>query len=131
MPKLENKEDRFIGAVIGGAIGDALGMPAENMSAEQIVAQWGSVQAFCNAPRQSKLLGLKAGQITDDTQLMVATMDGLLRCAPPRVQDVIDAYVALAKTVDTELWTGDRRLVEKSRVKSSRIRWIDDYPVQS
>ncbi len=37
------------------------------------------------------------------------------------------AYLALAETLETELWTGDRRLYEKVRGRSERVRWIGDY----
>jgi len=37
------------------------------------------------------------------------------------------AYLALAETLETELWTGDRRLFEKVRGRSELVRWIGDY----
>ena len=37
------------------------------------------------------------------------------------------AYVALSEAVGADLWTGDRRLVERAGGTSSRVRWIDDY----
>jgi len=37
------------------------------------------------------------------------------------------AYVALAKTLEADLWTGDRRLFEKVRGRSELVRWIGDY----
>ena len=37
------------------------------------------------------------------------------------------AYVALAEALETELWTGDRRLFEKVRGRSELVRWIGDY----
>jgi predicted nucleic acid-binding protein len=37
------------------------------------------------------------------------------------------AYLTLAETLETELWTGDRRLFEKVRGRSELVRWIGDY----
>lgn len=37
------------------------------------------------------------------------------------------AYVALAEALETELWTGDRRLYEKAHGRSEVVRWIGDY----
>jgi len=37
------------------------------------------------------------------------------------------AYVALAKTLEADLWTGDRRLYNKLRGRSKFVRWIGDY----
>lgn len=37
------------------------------------------------------------------------------------------AYLALAEALETELWSGDRRLFEKVRGRSELVRWIGDY----
>ena len=37
------------------------------------------------------------------------------------------AYVALAGATRAVLWTGDRRLFEKTRQESDLVRWIGDY----
>jgi len=37
------------------------------------------------------------------------------------------AYVALAKTLEADLWTGDRRFYNKLRGRSKFVRWIGDY----
>src|SRR5258706_7403401 len=34
-------EDKFVGSLLGGAIGDALGFPAENLSRQRILARFG------------------------------------------------------------------------------------------
>jgi predicted nucleic acid-binding protein len=37
------------------------------------------------------------------------------------------AYIALAEALETELWTGDRKLFEKVRDRTESVRWIGDY----
>ena len=37
------------------------------------------------------------------------------------------AYVALATTVEANLWTGDRRLFHRTRDRGETVRWIGEY----
>jgi predicted nucleic acid-binding protein len=37
------------------------------------------------------------------------------------------AYLALAETLGTELWTGDRPFYEKTRDRVGSVRWIGDF----
>lgn len=59
--------ERFEGCIVGQAVGDALGAPVEFMSAAAV-----TVDGF--APYD----GLPAGSFTDDTQLAIATAEGIL-----------------------------------------------------
>lgn len=61
--------DRALGALFGGALGDALGMPTQLLSATQIKAAYGFVDRFV-APSDDHPVsrGLPAGAITDDTE---------------------------------------------------------------
>lgn len=65
----------YYGAILGGAIGDALGAPVEFMNYEQIEDIIGpdGVKDFIIPPEQKYAL------ITDDTQLTLFTAEGLLR----------------------------------------------------
>ncbi|WP_205857125.1 ADP-ribosylglycohydrolase family protein [Phytoactinopolyspora endophytica] len=53
-----NQTDRARGCLVGLAIGDAMGAPAENMTAEAIAARWGEVTGFLTDARSG----------TDDTE---------------------------------------------------------------
>ena len=66
--------NRYVGCIIGGAIGDALGAPTEFLSLEDIIATYGieGVQTYVEFPDGK-------GEITDDTQMLLFTADGLLR----------------------------------------------------
>ena len=67
----------FYGALIGGAIGDALGAPIEFMRFEQVIGILGEhgVSEYIIPP------GHKHALVTDDTQLMLFTAEGLIRSA--------------------------------------------------
>ncbi len=64
---IELRPSRFAGCLLGLAIGDALGMPVEGMRATSIRKRFGRVRDFLDAPWRM----LRAGQWTDDTQMML------------------------------------------------------------
>lgn len=61
--------DRAYGALVGGAIGDAMGMPASFLTRRQITDTYGYILDFLEPEKsvQSYHGDLNAGQITDDT----------------------------------------------------------------
>lgn len=61
--------DRAMGALVGGALGDALGMPTQLLSPGRIAELYGHVEDFV-APSDDHPVskGLPAGAITDDTE---------------------------------------------------------------
>jgi len=69
-----NRLDRIKGCLLGGAVGDALGAPVEFLEWPAIEAKFGpsGIVDFALA------YGL-TGAITDDTQMMLFTAEGLLR----------------------------------------------------
>jgi ADP-ribosylglycohydrolase len=61
--------DRAYGALLGLAIGDALGMPTQAMSRAEIEADYGLITGLRAAgPRQRIAAGRPAGTVTDDTE---------------------------------------------------------------
>ena len=68
---------RSYGALVGLAIGDALGMPTQSLSYEAIREQFHKVNTFNDpSPQHPYAAGLKAGMVTDDTEqsLLVASL---------------------------------------------------------
>lgn len=61
--------NRAYGALVGGAIGDAMGMPASFLTRQQITETYGYIQDFLEPQKavQTYHGDLKAGEITDDT----------------------------------------------------------------
>lgn len=66
--------ERFTGAILGTAFGDALGAGVEGWSAGQIESEFGEVRDYIDAR-------LGAGCYTDDTQLTLATARSIVRMA--------------------------------------------------
>jgi ADP-ribosylglycohydrolase len=61
--------DRALGALVGGALGDALGMPTQTLSPAEIKATYGSVDSFVTPSDDHPVSrGLCAGAVTDDTE---------------------------------------------------------------
>ncbi len=65
-------KEKFVGCMLGTAVGDALGMPVEGWSASSIEIRLGEVRDMMEAR-------LGAGTYTDDTQMMIAMGESLIR----------------------------------------------------
>jgi ADP-ribosylglycohydrolase len=73
-----SRDDRVLGCLLGGALGDALGAPVEFWSSERIRQE-------CQFQRLTDRFlpttyGDELGLITDDTQMTLFTFETLLRC---------------------------------------------------
>ncbi|MDR2044169.1 MAG: ADP-ribosylglycohydrolase family protein [Clostridium sp.] len=65
--------DKIRGALLGVAVGDALGAPLEFMSAEEIRQKHGTVREMIGGG----WLNVAPGEITDDTQMTLAVAEGI------------------------------------------------------
>ena len=67
------QQDRARGALYGLAIGDALGMPTQMLSRDQVIDRWGPLlTGFESAPPDHPIAaGRPAGAVTDDTEQAV------------------------------------------------------------
>jgi ADP-ribosylglycohydrolase len=63
--------NKFKGCFVGLAIGDAMGMPSEGLTKEEIKSTYGIIEDYKNPENHFKGY-LKAGQYTDDTQQTIA-----------------------------------------------------------
>ncbi|MFD5319263.1 ADP-ribosylglycohydrolase family protein [Streptomyces sp. NPDC127098] len=82
--------DRALGASYGLALGDALGMPTQSMSREQVRRVYGTISGFRDsAPDNPISAGMAAGSVTDDTEQAVLVgrllVEGLGRIDPLRL----------------------------------------------
>ena len=77
------KKDKYIGCLIGGAAGDALGFAVEFSTYNGIVYRYGK-DGICN-------YDLTDGKaiISDDTQMTLFTADGILRCVMDGSRDYL------------------------------------------
>lgn len=72
--------NRALGALVGGALGDAMGMPTQLLSPAEIKADYGFVDHFLDpAPDHPVSRGLKAGAVTDDTEQTLLLASVLLK----------------------------------------------------
>lgn len=70
-----DRHDRALGALTGLAIGDALGMPTQTLSRDEI-RDGGGVHGFRPAPEHHPLAhGMPAGRVTDDTEQALLLAD--------------------------------------------------------
>ncbi|MDM7935711.1 MAG: ADP-ribosylglycohydrolase family protein, partial [Methanothrix sp.] len=98
-------EDRFLGCLLGVAVGDALGMPVEGYTAEEIRSRFGAVQEMMPAPEGHFHTGLLAGQFTDDTEETLILAESMVEAhglSPERFAERLIAWGAS--------WTLDERL---------------------
>jgi len=88
--------NRFAGSIVGFAIGDALGMPAQFLTRDQIRRYYGkTISEFTKAHEGHASDFLAAGSFTDDTQMMLATAECLMECQkmdPARQADALLAW---------------------------------------
>ncbi len=69
---MSGSRDRALGAFQGLALGDALGMPTQSLSPQQIARDHGRITGLVDAgPHQEIAAGLPAGTVTDDTEQAV------------------------------------------------------------
>ena len=106
----------YQGAMIGAAIGDALGMPYEAMPGGRVL---GHVD-YMKAPRQHPNAGLKPGQYTDDTQIMLLVA-GLLAEGIFSADEYAKGLLALSERLrfpDGSVMTACERLNSAGPLKS-------------
>ena len=73
--------DRAYGALVGGAIGDAMGMPASFFTRDKIKQVYGYITDFLEPEVNSQVYhgSLKAGEITDDTMESIIISNILIK----------------------------------------------------
>lgn len=80
--------DQVVGMFLGVAIGDALGMPVETMTAEEIATKYGRITEYIEPKGHKWYDGWPAGRWTDDTQLTLAIAESLYQCQGINLEDM-------------------------------------------
>lgn len=83
-------QDRYVGCLVGLALGDALGAPLEFLSREAIAATWGEVRDLLGGG----WLNVDPGEYTEDTQLAVALASSIVACGRVEPADIARRFVA-------------------------------------
>lgn len=87
------------GCLAGVAIGDAMGMPVEMLSPDEIKQIYGFIEDFVRAPSYHPSSILKAGHITDDTEETLLLADILIRYDGEITTEIVaDEFVKWAKS---------------------------------
>ena len=98
---LQMNRDKIIGALLGTAVGDALGMPIEGLSHQNVRTYYKGIKAYRDDDQRGDL---DAGQWTDDTQFTFALARVLTAAEGPGAwpKRAAEAYVALR--TDARRW---------------------------
>lgn len=86
--------DRYIGCMVGVAVGDALGAPLEFMSRAEIAAAHGEVRELIGGG----WLNVDAGEWTDDTQMTLAVAESIVARGGIDPREIARRFVAWAAT---------------------------------
>ena len=126
-----NQVDRIKGMLLGGAIGDALGMPVESNDNDKTltaIRRLGGIRDFL-APQNHvfrSLKRLRPGCWTDDTQLTLAIANSIIRCGSTNYDDIACAHINAFENLELRGWSGTtkqscRRLAQgTSRIRSGK-----------
>jgi ADP-ribosyl-[dinitrogen reductase] hydrolase len=102
-------ESRAMAAFLGFAIGDALGATVEFMTKREIAVEYGVHRQIVGGG----WLRLKAGQVTDDTQMALALGRSLVRCGGFEPRDVCEEFAAWLKSGPIDVGNTCRRGIRR------------------
>ena len=102
--------ERALGAYLGFAVGDALGATAEFMTAREIACTYkGGLHNIVGGG----WLQLKAGQVTDDTQMCLALGDAILAARGWDLRMVADSFVGWMRSKPPDIGHACRRGIRR------------------
>lgn len=115
-------KDRVLGACLGTAIGDALGMPAECKKPETIKRLYGRIAGFRN-PKSAKdgrpfHHNLSKGMWTDDTQLMLAIGESIVNKNGINYDDIASNHMIAYH--EKRGWGKTTKLAVQNMIKGKR-----------
>jgi len=109
--------DRAYGALVGGAIGDAMGMPASFLTRRQITDTYGYIRDFLEPEKDVQAYhgDLKAGEITDDTMESVIVSQVLIEHG---------AFSETAFHAAMKKWAIAQKMLESTVIGPSTRRYL-------
>lgn len=128
------RQEQFVGALIGCAVGDALGAPIEGQSREQIAPLDGIADRYRPLPwrKAGSRTRYPLGQYTDDTQLTMAIARSLVARQAVDGADIAREFAALWRSGEI-VGAGPvadravKRLIEGVRWQYAAV--LDDLPL--
>lgn len=85
---MSDLSDRFLGCLLGLAVGDALGAPYEGLTSQDIFFRFGSLEAVVTNPSGDTLY------YTDDTEMMLGVAETLIEHGEIRGPDLMARFAA-------------------------------------
>ncbi len=110
-PEAELLRGRAVGAYLGLAIGDALGATVEFMTPREIGVQYGVHKSIVGGG----WLRLKAGQVTDDTEMSLALGDSILQRGGILAESVAQAFSDWMRSKPVDIGHTVRRGISRFR----------------
>jgi ADP-ribosyl-[dinitrogen reductase] hydrolase len=114
--------DRFRGCLVGLAVGDALGAPAEFLKEHQVAKAFGVLRDFHDSPE------FDAGEFTDDTSMALALAEAIIDAGAVDAEAIAEAFIRWMRTDGRGiggLTYQALRLIEKgsSPLDAGRLAW--------
>ena len=91
--------NRLLGCLVGIALGDALGMPTEFMTPCAIQDKYGEVREL-RAPHPDHIHKLRRGQVTDDTEQILALLDAYFKHGKMSIHVAAEGLITWAEEKD-------------------------------
>ncbi|MCC6313493.1 MAG: ADP-ribosylglycohydrolase family protein [Thermomicrobiales bacterium] len=113
MPALN--EDRFLGALLGFAIGDAFGMPVAGLDRAAIAARFGAIEGY----RPNEAEDVQAGEVTEDTEVALAIIETLTTSAGELDVDMIGVRLVRLARSESRRWFPPATLAALDRAAES------------
>ena len=115
--------DQVRGILLGSAIGDALGMPVEILSAREIKRRYGRITEYFPAREDHKFLaGYPAGKWTDDTQLTLVDTESMIACHGIDMDHIAQMHIAALH--ETESGWGGSTIDAVQRLEAG-VHWSE------
>lgn len=101
--------ERFIGTLLGAAVGDALGGPVEFMTAQEIQSRYGTVREMMGGGSYN----WRCGEYTDDTAMMLCVAESLVVNHNCCLGDIAQKFVAWYKTEPKDIGCTTREALSR------------------
>lgn len=116
-------QDSFLGALLGMAIGDALGMPVEGLAADAIRAEVGRIDGY-----RSRLLAdgqeIKPGEFTDESEIALCIVESLTTNQGELDAENIGARMLFLAKGDSKRWVRGDTLNALAEAESTLQFWV-------
>ncbi len=89
-PESLKRRERFVGTILGAAVGDALGAPVEFMTAQEIANRYGTVREMIGGGSYN----WGRGEYTDDTSMMLCIAESLADQQKYYPEDIARRFVS-------------------------------------